>query len=148
MRSEISPLLACILCISFALVGLGCATPGETFRLEQPPPQGQAQIYVYRTTDSLHQYDWGEIISLDDERVATLRAPGLPWDDPGCQYLLLSVAPGEHRLHFLGNTRGTTFQENPMDETFTAEPGRVYFVRVRALRPQRTGSQARPRRSG
>jgi len=127
MRSEPPPLLASILWMSLALVGPGCATPGEIFRLEQTPPPAEAHVYVYRTTDSLYQYDWGEIISLDEVRVAILRAPGLPWDEPACQYLLLSVSPGEHHIHFsgAGAARGFNFPENPMDETFTAEPGQV-----------------------
>ena len=116
------------------LICLACATPGEKFQLASLPRQGRAHVYVYRTSDSNTQHDYGEIISLDGEEVGTLRATGMPWGQPGCQYLLLSVAPGYHRIQARSKDHWfTLIPENLMEEAITAEPDRVYFVRVRRV---------------
>jgi len=118
------------------LICLACATSGEKFQLASLPRQGQAHVYVYYAIVGPWIPTW-EIISLDYEEVGTLRAPVVSFfkDTTGCQYLLLSVSPGDHRIQARTNNFFALglIPKNSQEIAVTAEADRVYFVRLRLV---------------
>jgi hypothetical protein len=127
-------LIGVVLLVPCLLICLACATPGEKFQLASLPRQGQAHVYVYHTKDP-GSFDIGHraIISLDGEEVGTLRTPFRFRRESGCQYLLLSVSPGDHQIQAQSKIYFGLNANKPRKKTFTAEPDRVYFVRLRRI---------------
>ena len=122
----------------FSLVGLAlvlvCActsTSAPLFELAPATDDGRAQIYFYRTAESGATHDYGETVSLDGVKLGNMRAPG--FGKPGCQYLWVNVAAGQHRV--VSNSASHWFNlgsipADPMEMNFVARSGRLYFVNV------------------
>jgi hypothetical protein len=91
----------------------GCSTVGPAYTPAPPPPEGQALVYVMRTSVGYGNF-WPTVFSLNDTKVVSLYDKGYSW---------IYVKPGRYKI-----SAGTAMNSSYLKFVMPVEAQKEYFV--------------------